>query len=497
MEKTETFTVYYGDGEKESFFNNLDHYINLISSTVYSPQLAHILTAFSYSVYDEENARRSMESFGFSDLKSDYANELIGYTLGKKRMSDGRTLVLVCVRGSTGTTEWISNFNLAEATEVDGVNLHSGFWEAASMVYDGLTSLLDGKWDNTVFVLTGHSRGAAAANILARYLLLHDGIAQANLYVYAIACPDVAMGSDSDWNPDGIYDHIFNIANVKDIVSLIPGALGTALFAKGDDNWGKFGSSYWFVENEGDIEINPATHELSVYLNYLRNEYPLAGYKSRDELNTQRTDKVMDFRSSLARPPIDIELENEAGEEIASVIDGKVDIHAAEEEQGDILRLLRQLNPRGLDLRFSIDEGRPKLTVTSAEEKKSAETTDESEKWDIRKKARDTIAEISFRPFYGYRKDASGHPKIAEDEAEMVRTIFQAYLDGEGIKSIQRNLAEENIPSPRGLKIWPEKTLEKLLQNEKYTGNQGEEPAIISEELFQDVQACMQSRKRN
>ena len=39
------------------------------------------------------------------------------------------------------------------------------------------------------------------------------------------------------------------------------------------------------------------------------------------------------------------------------------------------------------------------------------------------------------------------------------------------ILGIQRLLGEKGIPSPSGSAVWPKRTIEKLLTNEKYTGD--------------------------
>ncbi len=205
------------------------------------------MSAFSYAAYDEENAKRSMESFGMESPCSDYNNDLIGNTIGRKDLSDGRTLILVVIRGSSGTTEWLSNFNLLETTTMDGTSLHSGFWKAASTVYT-------------------------------------------SLYFYL------------------------------------------------NDNWGKFGRSYWFTENEGDIEINPATHELSVYLDFFRKEYPLDVYKSRAGLNIDRMNKVLNLGSGiLGKSPVNIMITDESGDNVLSLVDGEVNLYdpSAEDKQDE------------------------------------------------------------------------------------------------------------------------------------------------------------------
>ncbi len=507
------YDVYYGDGEKESFPRDIEQEIRSVSSAEFSSSLAHLLTAFSYAVYDEENIKRSMESFGFKDPVSDYGNDLIGYSLGKKGMSDGRTLVLVAIRGSSSTTEWLSNFNLFETTIMDGVSLHTGFWDAAMIVFNALESCLNGCWENTVFVFTGHSRGAAAANILEKYLTSHQGVGRECVYGYNIACPDVAAGSDSEWNPSGECDNIFNLANAKDIVSLIPGAFGNIFFDRGEEGWGKFGRSYWFAENEGDIEIDISTHELSVYLAYLRKEYPLDFYETRDGLNLERTDKVLDFGSRmLKKSPVDVVISDESGEEIASLLDGEVRFNdsSVKEEQGkspgpgeenssDFLTFIGQLKPAGMNLQFQNEENHPgsagrfRLTFVASKAEGRPSEKAKKKRNGAEGSGKNPAAGKSVRPCYGYRKGGNGHLIVEESEAQTVRMIFRMYLDGERIAGIQKYLNEQDIPSPAGRRTWTWGTIEKMLQNEKYLGSDAH-PGIITNELFDAAEEYRKNR---
>lgn len=94
--------------------------------------------------------------------------------------------------------------------------------------------------------------------------------------------------------------------------------------------------------------------------------------------------------------------------------------------------------------------------------------------------------------------------------------IFQLYLQGTSIVGIKRKLAHRGILSPTGSEQWCNRTIDKLLSNEKYIGdviifktitvgfpdkkrirNDGTEekflcasqhPAIISRETFEAVQ---------
>lgn len=96
------------------------------------------------------------------------------------------------------------------------------------------------------FVITGFSRGAAAANILA-CKLVDQGIAQSQIYTYAFACPDTAWITE---NKAASYHCIFNIADANDFVSWIP----RVMFGVVGNVWNKYGRSYWYSDVWEDYE---------------------------------------------------------------------------------------------------------------------------------------------------------------------------------------------------------------------------------------------------
>ena len=60
---------------------------------------------------------------------------------------------------------------------------------------------------------------------------------------------------------------------------------------------------------------------------------------------------------------------------------------------------------------------------------------------------------------------------INEDEAQIVRLIFDLYLKGYSILAIIRDLQQQNIKSPTGKDQWSKRTIDTMLANEKYTGD--------------------------
>ena len=72
---------------------------------------------------------------------------------------------------------------------------------------------------------------------------------------------------------------------------------------------------------------------------------------------------------------------------------------------------------------------------------------------------------------YGYNKDAEKNLQINEDEAKVVRWIYQSYLNGMGTYMITKELTLQGVPTIRGSKSWCENEVRNILTNPIYEGN--------------------------
>jgi|GEM_PF-36968 len=72
---------------------------------------------------------------------------------------------------------------------------------------------------------------------------------------------------------------------------------------------------------------------------------------------------------------------------------------------------------------------------------------------------------------YGYTIDEDGSWFIVEDEAKVVREIFQLYMGGSEISDIILFLNRKGIKSPKGIDYWDPNTIRAMLRNEKYIGD--------------------------
>lgn len=134
-----------------------------------------------------------------------------------------RNVIAVTVRGTNGTIEeWSSNFDIGNTSDFSSVsdwktmNNHEGFDITANRIIKLVNEyVVENGLDktDTAYWITGHSRGAAIANIIGAYYE-KDG---KNAYTYTYAAPNTTMASDA-----GSYRSIFNIVNADDFVPCLP-----------------------------------------------------------------------------------------------------------------------------------------------------------------------------------------------------------------------------------------------------------------------------------
>lgn len=70
--------------------------------------------------------------------------------------------------------------------------------------------------------------------------------------------------------------------------------------------------------------------------------------------------------------------------------------------------------------------------------------------------------------FYGYTLTIRGLGYANHEEGEIVRFIYNSYLDGHSLGGISKLLQEKEIVSPTGNQVWGRATIDKMLSNPKY-----------------------------
>lgn len=81
---------------------------------------------------------------------------------------------------------------------------------------------------------------------------------------------------------------------------------------------------------------------------------------------------------------------------------------------------------------------------------------------------------------------------LQEQEASVVRWIYQTYLSGASYNELVETLRKQTIPYITG-KLWNKNMVARILENPKYTG-ESEYPPLISQEQFEVVQVRRKKR---
>ena len=92
-------------------------------------------------------------------------------------------------------------------------------------------------------------------------------------------------------------------------------------------------------------------------------------------------------------------------------------------------------------------------------------------KFGIRQRMRSGKTVLNHTQFLGYTKGKDGVLSIVPEEAEVVKKIYDLYLQGNGVRKIKRYLENNGIKTVTGKAEWSTSTIDRMLSNEKYIGH--------------------------
>ena len=139
-----------------------------------------------------------------------------------------------------------------------------------------------------------------------------------------------------------------------------------------------------------------------------------------------------------------------------------------------LLETVRELKALGISVYFeeqnidtSTADGELMLSILASYAQEESFSTSENMKWRIRSNFQQGLA---WNPtLLGYRYE-EGVFVIQPEEAEIVRQIYDRYLDGMGATAIAKLLNESGKVSRFG-NAWGQRSIMLILQNDSYTGN--------------------------
>ncbi len=196
----------------------------------------------------------------------------------------------------------------------------------------------------------------------------------------------------------------------------------------------------------------------------------------------------------------------------------------------ELLKIIRFLRERGINMHFenekldSIKQDKEfEITLRSMLAQDESRNISENIQWGFQRKFEKGDVFKKYKNFMGYTC-VDCEIVIVPEQAEVVRKIFEVYLQGLTLGQIKVYLESMDIKTVTGKDTWDTTTIQKMLKNEKYKGdtllqktftedfmtgkkmkNTGQRtqyfvseshPAIVTAEVFESVQKEMAKRSR-
>ena len=143
----------------------------------------------------------------------------------------------------------------------------------------------------------------------------------------------------------------------------------------------------------------------------------------------------------------------------------------------DSLKTIRDLKSKGIEVYFEKEniwtfsqDGELLLTLMSSFAQEESRSISENIKWAKKRMMERGQYYVSYNNFLGYDKGENGLV-INEEQAKVVRMIFDLFLDGYNSEQIKNELESKKILSPTGKSRWHNSTIINILKNEKYCGD--------------------------
>ena len=228
--------------KENTFAININNLVNLDSHQYYYSlaKLSFLLAEEAYpwatilkktgDSYTKTEMLKEMSMMDYMSIvldPSEYTediDDIIAFNIGYsylKTNNKNYNIVVVSFRGTYDDVEWNSNFDIGTSevsaysekekhSEWINKKNHKGFDVASNRAITEMNNYLSNKLqddaEKNIYLFTGHSRGGAMTNVLARYMQDND----MKYNAYAFACPNT---TEEDETKCASYKNLFNICN--------------------------------------------------------------------------------------------------------------------------------------------------------------------------------------------------------------------------------------------------------------------------------------------
>lgn len=311
-----TVDKYY---EPNLSFNKKDMQMCMaLSNAMYKWEKENYILTSIYGVLDDfypDADDDEIEVYGYTDSngKTDSDSENAPFSIMNRKRKDGVLDIIVSVRG-TYKEEWIGNTELTGKEYNSSITRHYNFGKGKEFITSYIKNYYDdykNDYENINLIVTGHSRGAAIANLYAKDATdVMNGEVNSDsipcfdkVTAYTFACPNVEKVTDSNTvDKMRSYNNIYNFWFESDIVPAVP------LTSPADGwNYWKFGRCYTMdISNYKRIEKNYFVGSYGIYYSApinknIKSDMDLAfsQWESVDDYYNKEIRTLADFPTTL------------------------------------------------------------------------------------------------------------------------------------------------------------------------------------------------------
>lgn len=228
-------------------------------------------------------------------------------------------------------------------------------------------------------------------------------------------------------------------------------------------------AAYARVSTDHEDQLTSYAAQVSYYTDYIRSRSDL-------EFVNVYTDEGISGTSTARREGFRQMIDDALAGKIDLIITKSVSRFAR--NTVDSLTTIRKLKEHKVECYFEKEnirtfdnKGELLLTIMASLAQEESRSISENCVWGQRKRFSDGKVTVPFSRFLGYDRGEDGNLVINPQEAEIVREIYQMFLDGASPYAIAKRLTERGIPSPGGKDRWYKATVTSILSNEKYKGD--------------------------
>jgi hypothetical protein len=273
-----TASVYWGgalfSGDSRTIESeNPAYYENLAKVGAILSQGAYDIPNDNSAFLTKYSLQKNLEILGFTNIDTHNGGAVSypAHAFATQEITvngEKQNLVLVAIRGSYAPEDWYTDIALADA-DGDYPKEHEGFATARDnilinlelyMVYNEIGA------KNSKILVTGHSYGAAVANLLSKSL--EDTFAPEDIYGYTYATPNNIV---IPANSNSTRKNIHNFRNMCDIITKLP------ITTDNREEYVIYGKYHFFSpQNNYSLNYMPGIikyidyhHKMTTYINYI------------------------------------------------------------------------------------------------------------------------------------------------------------------------------------------------------------------------------------